>query len=163
MKNPCHEQWMRIALEEAENARLAGELPIGGVLVANDQLIGRSQTQVVRRSSLPAHGELLALLEANGKLYSAPRPLVMYTTLEPCIMCLGAMINAEIDEVVIGMKCAPDGGVFLAKSIIKAGIKVPKVTWGILEDECVQAMRRWDKGPSHPAYGYLQAILKPYS
>lgn len=162
MNTPSHEDWMRVALEEAEKARQAGELPIGGVLVANNQIIGRTQTQVARRSSNTAHGELLALAEANGKLWSAPRPLVLYTTLEPCLMCLGAMMNCEIDEVVIGMKCAPDGGIFLADTIASAGLKTPKITMGVLEKECVEAMRKWDKESSHPAFSYLQAILKPY-
>ncbi len=163
MNTPSHEHWMRIALEEAEKARLANELPIGGVLVANNEIIGRTQTQVVRRSSLVAHGELMALLDANGRLYSATRPIVLYTTLEPCLMCFGAMINCEIDEVVIGMKCAPDGGIFLAPSIQKSGLKTPKITTGVLEKECVQSFRKWDKGISHPAYAYVQAILEPYS
>jgi tRNA(adenine34) deaminase len=163
MDNSSHENWMRLALEEAEKALIADELPIGGVLVANNSLLGRTQTQVVRRGSTAAHGELLALLEANGKLYTAQRPLILYTTLEPCLMCFGAMMNCEIDEVVIGMRCAPDGGIFLAESIQSAGQKIPKITIGVLEKECVEVMRKWNKGQSHPAYSYLQAILKPYS
>lgn len=162
MSNSNHERWMRVALEEAEKARLGNELPIGGVLVANDQVIGLTQTNVARKRSLVAHGELLALLEANGRLYSAPRPIVLYTTLEPCLMCLGAAINSGIDEIVIGMMCAPDGGTPLVDSIVKAGLNIPKITKGVLENECVNEWRKWDKGSSHPAHSYWYAILKPY-
>jgi len=162
MSNLNHEHWMRLALKEAEKARLDNELPIGGVLVANDQVVEFTQTNVARKSSLVAHGELLALLEANGKLYSAKPPIVLYTTLEPCLMCLGAAMNCGIDEIVIGMMCAPDGGTILVDSIVKAGLSVPKITKGILENECVEEWRKWDKGPSHPAHSYWKAILNPY-
>lgn len=163
MPQQNHEYWMHIALEEASKALNVGELPIGGALVANGGLLGKTQTQVQRAGSMVAHGELTALLHANGSLYSAERPLVLYTTLEPCIMCLGAMINCEIDELIYGMRCAPDGGTTLIDPIRSMGLSVPEITTGILEDECLALMRRWSKGPNHPAYGYVQAILEGYS
>lgn len=163
MTTETHERWMQIALREAESARLAGELPIGGVLVANGQELLRTQTSVRRRGSMAAHGELLALLEVKENLFAVQRPLVLYTTLEPCLMCLGAMIQCEIDILVYGMKCAPDGAVSLQEPLQKTDIKVPEIIGGILELECVEEMRRWSQPSGHPAQSYMQAILAPYS
>jgi tRNA(adenine34) deaminase len=162
MLNANHEYWMHIALEEAENA-LAGELPIGGVLVSNGQEIGRTQTHVSRRSSMAAHGELFALLDANGKLFSAQHPLVMYTTLEPCLMCVGAMMQCGVDEVVFGMRAVPDGGTRYADAISKGGQTPPKVTTGVLENECVEIMRKLPAvHPNHLAINYVYAMLAAY-
>jgi len=117
---------------------------------------------VRRRQSMAAHSELLILLDSKGLLFTAQHPLVMYSTLEPCIMCLGAMILCGIDELVYGMRCAPDGGTSLAGYIANSGQKVPKITSGVLEKECVSLFRKWPHPPDHPAYKYVQAILDVY-
>jgi len=162
MPTKGHEYWMRIALQEAEGARMAGELPIGGVLVAGGQELCRKQTSVRRRGSMAAHGELLALLEVRDNLYAVARPLVLYTTLEPCLMCLGAMMQCDVDQLVYGMRCAPDGGTRLMQALDAHGWRRPEVLGGVLERDCVEAMRRWQQPADHPAQGYLRAILEPY-
>jgi tRNA(adenine34) deaminase len=153
---------MEMALVEAQRALDVKELPIGGVLVGGDQLISVSQTSVRRHGSIVAHGELLALLDAKDRIYSCDRPLVLYTTLEPCLMCLGAMMQCEVDKVVFGMRCAPDGATELAKPIAASGQRVPDIAGGVLEDRCVEVFRKWNLGTQHPAYSYVQAILNAY-
>lgn len=163
MSNSRDEQWMRVALQEAEKAMAAGELPIGSVLVANDQEIVRGQTQVSRRGSMAAHGELFALLDANGKLWSAQRPLIIYTSLEPCLMCLGACMQAGVDRVVFGMSAAPDGAARYVEAIHRGGQKVPEVVGGVLENEAVALMRRLPEvHPDHLAIDYVRAMLAAY-
>ena len=157
------EQFMRLALREAEAALEAGELPIGGVLVANGEVLGVGQTSVRRLGSITAHSELLMLREAgDSRLFTAAKPVALYTTLEPCLMCLGAMIQCEIDRVIYGMKCLPDGGTPFATAIHDAGQKVPEITAGVLELECVDVFARWPHGHEHAAFGYVQAILSYY-
>ncbi len=162
MRYFSHEYWMKIALEEAEKALAADELPIGSVIVGGNQLIVRGQTSGIRCGSQVAHGELMALLDASCTLHSATRPIVLYTTLEPCLMCFGAMIQCGIDGVVYGMRANPDGSIFLAEEIQLAGQQIPEVTAGILEQECVEIMRRWAKPVTYPVYPYVQALLKQY-
>ena len=153
---------MRQAIKQAEDAYAAGELPIGSVLLADGHLLASSQTQVRRRESMVAHGELTALLDIKWDLYKHGRPIVLYTTLEPCLMCLGAIMQCGVDEVVYGMRCAPDGATRFVDALAAANQKPPKMTSGILEDECVKVFRRWDMGKNHPGYNYVQAILEAY-
>ena len=162
MTTENYEKWMAMAIGEAGKARLADELPIGGILVAGGEIVASTQTRVLREESIVAHGELMMLFDAKQKIYSFARPLVLFTTLEPCLMCLGAMIQCEIDELVYGMKCAPDGGLNFASQADSRGQRLPKVTGPILEKACVEEMQKWSKDESHPAYNYVRSILDPY-
>lgn len=157
-----HNRWMTRALHEARLALQAGELPIGGVLVGAGELVRPTQTAVRRRGSMVAHGELTALLDAGESIYTISHPLVLYTTLEPCLMCLGAMMQCDVDTVVYGMKCAPDGATRFVDHIRHSGQRMPDVVGGILETECVQVFKEWGFGNDHPAFEYVQAILAIY-
>lgn len=160
---PTHEYWMRLVLEEAERAMSAGELPIAAILTSNSVEISRAQTQVGRRGSIVAHGEMLALLEAGAQVFTAARPLILYANLEPCLMCLGAAMQCGIDEIVYGMQCAPDGGVRYVDDVRKGGQMPPRVTGQVLEDETVALFRRFlEENPSHFAVNYVRELLRPY-
>lgn len=163
METKSHEYWMRLVLEEAEKAMQEGEIPVATILVSNGREITRAQTQVSRRDVLAAHGELFAILDAAGKLWTAEHPLVIYTNLEPCLMCLGAAMQVGVDEIVYGMKAAPDGGTRFVAAIREGGQTPPKVTAGVLEDECVALMRRLPEvHPEHLAIDYVRAMLAVY-
>jgi tRNA(adenine34) deaminase len=158
-----HEHWMRSALELAVDAMKHGEIPVASVLVGGDHKIAEGQTQVRRRGSIAAHGELFTLLEAKGEIWTADRPLIVYTTLEPCLMCLGAMIQTGVDEVVYGMDAAPDGGTRYADAIKAGGQTPPKVTAHILEYEQVALMRDFLRmHPDSPAIPYVRDMLRAY-
>lgn len=157
-----HELWMKEAIGQAKRAVAAGELPIGGVLVGGDTIIGRTQTRVKRMESAVAHGELTLLLEAKGQIYTAKRPLVVYTTLEPCLMCLGACMQCSVDTVVFGTYCAPDGSTPLTTCIQQAGQKLPSIVGPVLESECLELWRDWTHGSEHPAFNYVSQILARY-
>ena len=94
---------MRIALDEAGNARTAGEVPIGAIVVLNGQIIGQGFNRPISSSDPTAHAEIVALRAAaqsvgNYRLTNA----TMYVTVEPCLMCVGAMVHARIATVVFG-------------------------------------------------------------
>jgi len=98
-----HDRWMRLALEEARRGLNAGEVPIGAVVVFEDHAIGRAFNQPIGRNDPTAHAEILALREAsqavaNYRLTGA----TLYVTLEPCLMCAGAMVHARIGTLVFG-------------------------------------------------------------
>ena len=99
-----HITFMRAALELAELARRAGERPIGAVIVHAGQVVGRGRAQHKGRQSEVAHAEMNALLQAEQYLYGHKHTdCVIYTTLEPCVMCLGAIVMSNIEHVVYAL------------------------------------------------------------
>ena len=162
-KKILDEEWMRKTIEEAERAMIAGELPIASILVSDGIEVSRAQTQVGRRGSMVAHGEVCALLAAGGKLFTADHPLILYTNLEPCLMCVGATMQCGIDKIVYGLQCLPDGGVRYVDDIRTGGQEAPEIEGGVLERESLALFHRFVKeNPSHFAIDYVLAILDPY-
>jgi tRNA(adenine34) deaminase len=158
-----HEYWMQIALDRAKQAMVDGELPIASVLVGGEDELIRASTRTKQMNSIVAHGELFALLELHDKVYAASRPFVIYTTLEPCLMCLGAAIQCEVDVIVFGMKAAPDGGTMFADHIRSNGQKAPKIIGGILEKDSLNLMRQFVKSAAgHPGLPYAQMLVDFY-
>jgi tRNA(adenine34) deaminase len=97
------EQWMRLALAEAEAAGAAGEVPVGAVVVLDGELAGRGGNRTRRDGIVQAHAELVALAAAEHKLgdYRLDRA-ELYVTVEPCLMCLGAIHQARVARLVYG-------------------------------------------------------------
>jgi tRNA(adenine34) deaminase len=91
---------MRAALAEAEAAGQAGELPIGAVVVVDGQIISRGRARQTQRQSQLAHAELQALLEGGPRLFTDYPRAILFTTLEPCPMCLGAAVMADVAHIV---------------------------------------------------------------
>jgi len=109
-------QWMRYAQSLAAKAEAVGEVPVGAVLVKDDQVIGEGWNLSISQHDPCAHAEILAIRQAgqqiqNYRLIGA----TLYVTLEPCVMCAGAMIHSRIDRVVFGasdLKTGAAGSVF---------------------------------------------------
>lgn len=98
-----HRQWMTAALEEAEAAGRAGEVPVGAVVVRNDRIVGRGRNRVEERGDPTAHAEMLALRDACETLGTKRlTDCTLYVTLEPCPMCAGATVLARLDRLVFG-------------------------------------------------------------
>jgi len=134
-----HSLFMSAALEQARLALAAGEVPIGAVLVIDDRIIARAFNQPIGAVDPTAHAEVLVLREAartigNYRLTDA----TVYVTVEPCLMCVGALIHARVREVVFGT-LEPRTGALV--SSLRA-LEIPDlnhrfaVTGGVLEDEC---------------------------
>ena len=97
------EYFMKQALRQAENAYAEDEVPIGAVVVAENQIIGKAYNQVERLSDPTAHAEMLAITAASSYLDSKfLNDCTLYVTVEPCVMCYGAIKNARISKVVLG-------------------------------------------------------------
>ena len=96
-------KWMAIAIEQAKKASQLGEVPVGAVLILNDKLVAQAHNQPISTNDPTAHAEIQLLRIAGIELknYRLPNS-TLYVTLEPCAMCLGAMIHARVSRVVFG-------------------------------------------------------------
>ena len=143
-----HEDFMRLALDQARRAEAAGEVPIGAVVVLDGQVIGRGFNRPISEVDPTAHAEIVALREAaravgNYRLVGAD----VYVTLEPCLMCVGALVLARVRTVVFGAR-EPKTGALVSTT---QPLEIPtlnhrfEVVEGVLEEECrgvVQAFFR---------------------
>jgi tRNA(adenine34) deaminase len=133
------EAFMAAALEEARRGAGAGEVPVGAVLVVGDQIVARAFNQPITAHDPTAHAEVLVLREAarvlgNYRLTDA----TVYVTVEPCLMCVGALVHARVREVVYGA-AEPKTGALVStlKALESPGLNHRFiVTPGVLEDEC---------------------------
>jgi tRNA(adenine34) deaminase len=138
------EHYMDLALEEAKKAEAAGEVPVGAVIVCADTVIGYGFNQPITANDPTAHAEIMALREAarnqqNYRLTDA----VMYCTVEPCIMCAGAMIQARLGRLVFGSadtKAGAAGSIYNVLSDPRLNHRVD-VMFGIREAECAALLR----------------------
>ena len=143
------QQYMRMAIEEAQLAAQSGEVPVGAVLVRDGQVISKAFNKPIANHDPSAHAEMLALREAAlaQENYRIPGS-TLYVTLEPCAMCSGAMLHARIDRVVYG---APDPKTGAAGSVLdlfssKQINHQTSVDGGIMSEECGQLLRDFFKG-----------------
>ena len=132
------EYWMNKALQLARRAEQAGEVPVGAVLVKDNELIAEGWNQPVSSSDATSHAEIMAMREAGKKLDNYRLiDTVMYVTLEPCSMCVGAMIHARVSKVVYGA-CEPrTGALGGAFNLLEANAHnhTFDIESGVLEDE----------------------------
>jgi tRNA(adenine34) deaminase len=104
--------WMQAAISLAENAAAEGEVPVGAVLVLDDRLIGEGSNRPIRHSDPTAHAEIVALRSGatalqNYRLVNS----TLYVTLEPCVMCIGAIVHARVKRLVYGAFDSKGGAV----------------------------------------------------
>ncbi|WP_285697700.1 nucleoside deaminase, partial [Enterococcus hirae] len=108
--NEKHEKWMRLAIEEAQKAQQLAEVPIGAIVVLNDEIIGRGYNLRETTQDATTHAEMIAIREACQNVGSwRLEEAQLYVTLEPCPMCSGAMILSRVKEVYFGAY-DPKGG-----------------------------------------------------
>jgi len=137
-------EFMRLALEEAQRAERAGEVPIGAVIVAGDQVVARGWNRTITDCDPTAHAEMVALREAARAIGNYRLgEVTMYVTLEPCAMCAGAMIQARIARLVYGADDPKGGAVRTCFEVLdnpKLNHRV-EVTAGVLADECAALLQ----------------------
>lgn len=152
------EKFMREAIRQAKKAALAGDVPIGCVIVKEDKIIARGYNKRNAKKTTLAHAELLAIEKASKKLGDwRLEECTMYITLEPCQMCAGAIVQARIPKVVVGAMNQKAGcaGSVLNLFQIPAFNHQVKFEHGVLEEECsamlsdfFRELRKRDKGHS---------------
>lgn len=137
---------MTTALAEAALAEGLGEIPVGAVVVRNGKVIGRGHNQSIVNSDPTAHAEIMAIRDAatNEKNYRLTGA-EMYVTLEPCAMCVGAMLHARISRLVFGAYDAKAGaaGSVLDLADYRSLNHRIDVNGGLLQDECSAILQRF--------------------
>jgi tRNA(adenine34) deaminase len=133
------EKYMREAIKQAKKAALAGDVPIGCVIVQNEKIIARGYNKRNAKKTTLAHAELLAIEKASKKVGDwRLEDCTMYITLEPCQMCAGAIVQARVPRVVVGAmnKKAGCAGSVLNLFQIPAFNHQVEFENGVLEEEC---------------------------
>ena len=138
------EFWMREAIAEARKAEAEGEVPVGAVVLLNEKIVGRGHNSPIKMKDPSAHAEILALRHAakNNMNYRLPGTILV-VTIEPCVMCVGALIQARVDEVIYGAADPKAGAIHSQFQLAD----VPQlnhsfqVTSGVLEAECAGILR----------------------
>ena len=137
---------MRAALAEARVGLAAGEVPVGAVVVLDDVIIGQAHNAPIAHGDPTAHAEVLALREAARKVgnYRLPRA-TLYVTLEPCVMCCGAVVHSRIARVVYGAADPKAGAVASRYRLLDDGRSNHRVETlgGVLEAECSALLKEF--------------------
>ena len=136
--------WMRRVLELAQRAAAAGEVPVGAVLVLDNEAVGEGWNQPISRCDPTAHAEIMALQAAAARLgnYRLVNS-TLYVTLEPCAMCAGAMIHARVGRVVFGAtdpRAGAAGSIFNILQSARLNHRA-EVVGGLLAEECGAVLR----------------------
>ena len=142
------EKWMKIAISEANLANDEGEIPVGAVIIQNKKLIVKAHNQPIINHDPTAHAEVEALRKAGRKLKNYRLSgSTLYVTLEPCAMCLGAMMHARIERIVFGAS-DPKTGVCGSKADLTSETFFNhriKVQGGVLEKETKNLLQSFFK------------------
>ena len=134
------EQWMQLAYEQAAQAALKGEIPVGAIIVSENKVIGSGFNAPISLNDPTAHAEIIALRDACNRIqnYRLPVDATLYVTLEPCTMCVGALIHSRIQRVVFATTEPKAGSLISARQLLNNGYynHVFEFESGCLADEC---------------------------
>ena len=141
-----HEFFMKEALKLAMVAFNEGEIPVGAIVVLDNEIIGRGSNQSIKKNDPSAHAEIIAIREAasNIKNYRLIRS-IMYITLEPCLMCAGALVHARIDEVIYSAHDPKSGVLTSNGNLLESNFLNHKISFkgGLLEKESAKILRKF--------------------
>lgn len=135
------EKWMRHALALAAKAAEQGEVPVGAVLVQGQQMISEAWNQPISSNDPTAHAEVAVLRQAGERLGNYRFPgATLYVTIEPCTMCVGAMIHARIDRLVFGAREPKAGAVVSQNQLLDHPAMNTNIRYaeGVLAEQCSQ-------------------------
>ncbi|MGZ8151490.1 MAG: tRNA adenosine(34) deaminase TadA [Methylovulum sp.] len=144
IKQTGDEAWIRYAIRLAQRAEAQGEVPVGAVIVKNNECLAEGWNSPIARHDPTAHAEIMAVREA-GRILQNYRLIdaTLYVTLEPCVMCMGAISHARIKRLVFGAFDGKRGAVCNALSLTDADFLNHRISWdgGVLEAECSDLLR----------------------
>jgi len=139
-------KWMSLALEQARKAEEEGEVPVGAILVKDGLLIAKAHNQPISTNDPTAHAEI-QLIRAAGKKLKNYRltGTSLYVTLEPCAMCLGAIMHARVEHVVFGAHDPKTGVCVSSENLMGAKCFNHKINLvsGVMENECRQLLKNF--------------------
>ena len=143
------EYWMQQAYEQAASAALIGEIPVGAIIVSNNQIIGAGFNAPIGLNDPTAHAEIQAIRQACQVLenYRLPDDATLYVTLEPCTMCVGALIHSRIKRVVFGAVEPKAGSLVSARQLLQSGYYNHSFEFeqGCLQEQCSQQLSAFFK------------------
>ena len=137
------ENWMRYAIRMAQRAEQQGEVPVGAIIVRNDTCIAEGWNQPIQNHDPSAHAEIMALRQAGQTIQNYRlTDCTVYVTLEPCVMCMGALAHARIKRIVFGAYDPKRGAVCHALQLADADFLNHTMQWqgGVLENECAELL-----------------------
>ena len=139
-QNYSDEDWMQLAYAQAALAAAQGEIPVGAVIVSQNQVIGAGYNALISLHDATAHAEIVAIRAACDHVqnYRLPENATLYVTLEPCTMCVGALIHARIKRVVFGATEPKAGSLISARKLLESGYynHIFEYQSGCLEQQC---------------------------
>ena len=140
------EKWMQIAIQEAMKAEKEGEVPVGAVLVKDEVLIAKAHNQPISTNDATAHAEV-QLIRTAGAIQENYRltGTSLYVTLEPCAMCLGAIMHARVERIIYGAHDPKTGVCGSSENLIDANCFNHRIALvsGVLENECKQLLNKF--------------------
>ncbi len=138
-----HEYYMNVALEEAKKAYSKGEVPIGAVLVVNGEIVAKAHNMRENNQQALHHAEIIAIEEACRKIgFWRLDNSYLYSTVEPCVMCSGAIVQARIENVIYGASDPKNGCCGSKINLVDSNMfnHRANVISGVLASECSQLM-----------------------
>ena len=137
------EKWMEIAISEAIVAENEGEVPVGAIIINNERLVAKAHNQPILKNDPTAHAEI-QVLRIAGKKQKNYRLAgsTLYVTLEPCLMCLGAMVHARIDRIIFGAFDSKDESCYSSIDLLNEQFPKNKIkiSGGVSENKCKELL-----------------------
>ena len=135
--------FMQIALSQAYEAADLGEIPVGAVIVCQNQIIAKTRNQTEQLNDVTAHAEIMAITAASQHLGAKYlKECTLYVTLEPCVMCAGAIFWSQMGRLVYGASDDKRGFSIVQPSLIHPKTKVTK---GVLQEDCEELLKNFFK------------------
>ncbi len=133
--------FMQIALSQAYEAADLGEIPVGAVIVCQNQIIAKTRNQTEQLNDVTAHAEIMAITAASQHLGAKYlKECTLYVTLEPCVMCAGAIFWSQMGRLVYGASDEKRGFSMVKPSLIHPKTKVTK---GVLQEDCEELLKNF--------------------
>lgn len=143
------EYWMQIAFKEAEKAAQNNEVPVGAVLVSKGEILAQACNSPIAKNDPTAHAEILVIQKACQSInnYRLPEDSTLYVTLEPCTMCVGALIHARVKNVIFATPEPKAGALISSRKLLDEGYFNHKFTFshGCLQEQCATQLSQFFK------------------
>lgn len=149
---------MDAALAEARRALESDNLPVGAVIARGDgTIVSRAHSRTESTRNFLLHAEMAAFMDIVGKVQLERRELILVTTLEPCMMCLGAAMDARVDTIIYGLTAPSNGGASRCNPMQSPGMIMPRIIGGVRRDACRELFVEWNE--RRPQTPFVEDLL----